>query len=43
MKDYDIMFSDFTAMSNSLQRPIPPGTPMNSEHLLQLFWENNLW
>ena len=24
-------------------RPIPPGTPMNSEHLLQLFWENNLW
>ena len=89
MKDYDIMFSDFTAMSNSLQRliragslvtlpayaakyprlrrgyedfleivipahddnfriqeqqrPIPPGTPMNSEHLLQLFWESNLW
>ena len=89
MKDYDIMFSDFTAMSNSFQRliragalvtlpaytnrfprlrqgyedflefvipahddnfriqeqqrPIPPGPPMNSEHLLQLFWENNLW
>ena len=89
MKDYDIMFSDFAAMSNSLQRliragalvtlpaytnrfprlrqgyedflqfvipahddnfriqeqqrPIPPGTPMNSEHLLQLFWVNNQW
>ena len=89
MKDYDIMFSDFTAMSNSLQRliragalvtlpayaakyprlrlgyqyfleqvipahddafriqeqqrPITPGTPMNSEHHLLLFWESNLW
>ena len=89
MKDYDMMFSGFTAMSNSLQRliragslvtlpaytnrfhrlrqgyedflefvipahgdsfriqeqqrPIPPGTPMNSEHHLKLFWDNNLW
>ena len=89
MKDYDIMFSDFTAMSNSFQRliragalvtlpaysnrfprlrrgyedflkfvipahddnfrireqrrPIPRGTPMNSEHLLKIFWDNNLW
>ena len=89
MKDYDIMFSDFTAMSNLLQRliragalvtlpaytnrfprlrqgyeaflefvipahddnfriqeqqrPIPPGTPMNSEHHLKMFWDNNLW
>lgn len=89
MKDYNVMFSDFAAMSNSFQRlihagslvslpaytnrfpllrqgyedfiefvipahddnfriqeqqrPIPPGSPMNSEHLLRLFWESNLW